>query len=646
MVRSIVLFFFLFLIAPPSAVASTAADQSCVLAAITFERLVQGMGGPSSQVERSREIGGIVRTLFEASRADLAEQILPQEKAMELEKLAASGDGEAKAKEELDAAYARLSQFRNEVQAVLGKCDPKNRVASIPVSKPSKVIDLNTLLEASFDKPILKLGMPAVDEKRRKLYVAGTRTTLLGIIDMDRMVLEKTVDIGVRGGFLLCDEAGDALYIFQIEEKQFYKLDRRNFAVTAVNGLPSHMRMPDPLARTYYKDYELYDTGFPFRAGYLQERNASYGVIHVIDKKANKEIRQILHGPDALYFAVDQVTGRLFTVNTGDASVDVYALQGDFDHIAHIRVGLSVEEMLTLDHGNTLAVRSRLGGSKLYFYDFEKESVSILDNENFAPKDGVGVWPTGMIEDSGHLYVLGHYAGRIDVYDAVTRKLERRMNLDLALKPRTDAISSMVMDHKKKIIYVAVPEAGLIQVVNGADGKLVKSIKVAEAPKEIHGPFALSLCLDESNGNLFVYMPHNEMLLRLASGTYEVSKRVKVKVPPHHLMLYADGYLYLGNKAFEAREMKEAGDLGGEVNAIAYNPAQKALYIQKTILSPTTRQKSDLMQEVVDGRVTRQWGFKPTPSIPVNYRFDFERGRFFVGYFELGKIEMFSLGAQ
>lgn len=503
-------------------------------------------------------------------------------------------------------------------------------------------IDVNQLVNKTTFDNVLKLHHSAVDAKKRRLYVSGTKTFYLGVIDLDKDELVETFNMGITGGFLLSDPKSDHVYLFDIPRKKYYRINVEQREVTEVNGLPDHLSMPEKNAPITFDGYSYQDTGYPFRAGYLQKENAAYGVIEVRNT-SGRLVDQILHGPDALFFGIDMEKGKLYATNTGDASISVFDLTDRRKKIKDIDVGTSVDEIIVNKETGGIYIRNRLGGSTVYYYDSKSGHLRTIPNENTAGVNGIGMWPTQIIYDRDRLYVLSHYGGRIDIIDTASHQLTGRIDLDLSLKPRMDCISTMAMDRRDRMLYAAFPELGEIAVVDAATLKQIKTLKVKSFNRG--GAARIVLEVDEKLKKLFVYIPDEKRLYAYNCNTFLQEAAVPLDVGRIEHVLKSNPerhILYAGNKVLCAETLEvlsqfEKGDV-----VVAYRNEIGKVYLKdfKRIGRGKSQEK---IYEYTDRKLEREWTLPPIHSIPSPVAFDFDRNKFYVGYYETAVIEAFNL---
>ncbi len=591
------------------------------------------------------------------------EEVFPRGEALELDR-AMDNDDHQKAVHIISDTIARLMEWSPAGAAPItpdGAPEvppPGNRLlqsatAGMGGGCPTPSIEKWSLYHRLHDNVfgnILKLSNPVIDSLNRKLYICGTKSTYLAIIDIDKDEVVDTLNMGVPGGFIIPDFPNDMLYLFDFESR-YHEVNLATRETRLVKGLPSHIEMPSKGVPRTCGDFTYTGTGYPFRTNYLQKANAAYGIIHVKDNKG-KVVTNILYGPNANFFEIDQPSRKLYSANTGDGSLTVYDIrEKSHQPLQQIQVGLSIDEMVSFPEERLLILRNRLGGNMITLYDVKNRSLRVIPNENEQPDAGIGLWPTGMVMHKGHLYVLSHYAGRIDLVDLQSGSVNERIDLQLPAKPRTDNISCMVSDQARGRLYCAFPELGVISIVDADKRSLIQHIRIAEFDKEEAnrrpGPGRIILAADEATGDFFVYIPMDRQLLKLEGMTGRVltNRTVSVDIMDRN-MLHCDGEnanLFVGNLILDSRTLsiKGAFDLAGRV--VGYDAVSTSRYV--LVVEELGARKQQTLVEYTGTQARRFWRLPQALSISSEIVFDFERGIFYVAGFESSFVEVFKLSA-
>ena len=520
------------------------------------------------------------------------------------------------------------------------------------VSSPSITkLNINQVVNQNCFPTILKLTNPVIDSENRRLYFGGTKSTCIGIIDIDKDQLVDVFDIGMPCGFLLFDSASGMLYSLEMGgANKVYMIDVKQKNAKEIDSLPSQIFIPRKVgaksgAKKTYKGFSYIETGYPFEVGYLQDENASYGIIEI--KNASEQcVGKIKHGPDALYFDIDQKTGKLYTTNTGDGSISIFDLNNQNRKIKDIDVGTSIDEILLNPKTGGLYIRNRLGGSSLYYYDTLTGDIIKILNENTVSDKGIGVWPTKMILDDDKLYVLSHYGSRIDVINTTTNTVVSHIPLNLSYKPRTDGMSTMAMDKKRKVLYAAFPELGELAVVDAKNLVQVRKINIEGYDKSIINPARIVLVADEEQNKLFVYLSEEHTLNVYNGKNYTLEKKISSidsnGVERISILNQEKKILYMGNKALSATtlEIERIFPRGNRV--VGFQNSKDRVYLSE-IVHMGRGKMIEKIYEFEGSILKKEWILSPILSIPSSFAFDFDNDKFYVGYFESAIIEVFSL---
>lgn len=609
--------------------------------------------------ERYRSLTYIISKMLHLEKS--IKDILSREEAQRIESLIKSG-GMEEAAQLIHTAIMKLKDMKSDgpfegeksirplpVGTELTQSTQTASVTSLVHTVPLMKINIKELVTKNSMGNILKLGNVVIDSGRRRLYVTGTKSTYLGIIDLDRDELIETYDIGMPGGFILLDRNTADIYLFVLSENMFFKIDIVDKKVTKVPALPSYMSLPKKDTAKTYKNKNYVDTGYPFKVGYLQDANAAYGVIEVRDS-SGKMVNQIKHGPDGLYFDIDEKTGKLYASNTGDGSISVFDLNKNNKKVKDIAVGVSLDQVLLNPKTSGIYVRNRLGGNMISYYVPKTNYLAVIPNENNDKGlHGIGMWPTGMIYDEGRLYVLSHFGAKVDVIDAVTNKVITHIPISLKTKPRTDNISTMVMDRTRKIIYAVFPEIGSLAVINAKDMKEVKILQFEDYDTSLAnanpGPAKIILAVDEKLNMLYAYFSEQKALKVYDAGTLTFIKSISIEVKRIEQVMTSNpekGILYLGNKVLDAKTLLEIGSFSKGERAIAFDNSKNTVYLSGQTL--TGRAKIvEKVYKFEDSVLKKEWTLSPIISIPSTFAFDFQKNIFYAGYFESAVVDVFDL---
>lgn len=600
--------------------------------------------------ERYRRLGGVVSAMLRSGMN--VNRVLSREDAQRIESLLGSGGAQEAARLVHDAVL-KLGDVGSTggAPAQPGVQPRRPSSAAPPAVRSLERINVRDLVTGNPYGNILKLANPVVDAEKRRLYISGTKSTYIGVIDLDRDELVDAFDIGLPGGFMFLDPRTHDLYLFDFGSKKTFKVDVARKTATEAQTLPSYLSMPRKGVPKTYRDYSLMDSGYPFKVGYLQEENASYGVISIKDASGNV-VSRIKHGPDGLYFDIDSQTGKLYASNTGDGTISVFDLNNGNRKIKDIRVGISVDEIALNADATGFYARNRLGGNVVTYYDMRGKAISVVHNENVgAGAAGIGLWPTAMVYDSDWVYVLSHYAGRIDVIDAVSKKVVSRIPLGLEKKPRTDSLSPMIMDRKGKVLYAAFPELGTLAIVDARGRRLIKTIRLEnldiERTNANPSPGKIVLAFNERIGRLYIYMPEQQTLNVYDGPGYGLVKTVSVSAAKaEHIMTSnpEKDVLYLGNRVLDAVTLEQRALFPSGDRVVAFDNSKNRVYLSGAVRSGPSMM-NEYVYEYEDMVLKRQWPLSPVISIQSSFSFDFRNRRFYAAYFEAAVVEVFDLNA-
>ncbi len=606
--------------------------------------------------ELSKCMGGIVRSGGDPS------VILTRQQAEELNEAIRQGD-KTQAVTLVRDAIARLEQvYPSDSHDLRGAPDiPRHPVP--PMHKPAMALTpqtsciekwsvYNRFCNNAFAN-VLKLCNPVIDEEAGRLYICGTKSTYLAIIDLATNKVVETVDLGAPGGFIIPDFPNDKLYIFDFHDV-FMEFDLKTQATSFIQKPPEHVKIPVKGVPREYNDLFYTGTGYPYQVNYLQDANASYGVIHIKDE-GGKEVSRILHGPDANFFEIHPGLGRLYSSNTGDGSLTVYDIRDNRNTVlAEIQLGVSVDQLELVPEKNLLAVSNRLGGNMVSLFNTKTRALEFVPNENENKEYGIGLWPTGIAWFRGAIFVLSHYAGRIDVVLPSSKRVVRRIDLQLPSKPRTDSISCMVKDERHGILYVAVPELGIISIIDANQLKLLKNVNVSfmdvEAVNKNSGPSKIILAADKHTGNLFVYLPGEKRLLKLAGKTGDVTMETALEVDViDRNMMFCDGKnqtLYVGNLIVDTADLSVKGSFDRDGWVVGVDSLHPENHRYLLVSKKSGAMKDPMIMEYdSNNRATRFWTLTSVLSITPSVVFDFQNKVFYTGGYESSFVEKYSLSS-
>lgn len=383
-------------------------------------------------------------------------------------------------------------------------------------------------------------------------------------------------------------------------------------------------------------------TGYPYYAGYLPNADGSFGILEVRDVNTGNKIMDIQTDLEALYFDIDQSSGRLFYTATGRGIVGVINL-ADHSTIKKIDVATTIEDVVAHPVDGSLYLRNRLGGSTIYRVNPQTGAlISTLTPGN---------WPTKVLMDAARsrLYALSHYEANISVFDINT---DAKV-LDIFLgtqRARTDALSTMDMDRTMGKLYAVMPELGTLTAVNtdGTGAPVTVTVAGFTPNPEGGGPGKLQLAVNESLGRVFVFNTEAKRLniyngSTLALLTYSTISDFNLTAPPLDLLFSDDagGRLFVGPHIVNATTGSVTGRISNGLKIIGMNPSRNRFYVMDFVTSGFYERVLEY-----DGSlqtVLRQWNLSPIVGVYSAFGMDFSGNRLYVGYFDSGVLEIIDI---
>jgi len=595
----------------------------------------------------TQALGKLIQ-LSEPANSDVDHFFSPRDET-EIQELFAAQQWE-QAAELIHRAIVKMGEVADSTEWNAGgprMCPPQDDVSIPKMPKLLAEYNIHALVSGNSFSNLLKLANPVIDPVSRRLYFTGGKSTSMGVIDMNTDELIETFDMGRTGDFLFRDPKDtNHLYLFEIPTERYFRIDIAEKTCSPLLSLPAHVRHPPkdgpPL---FYKGITYHLAGgYPFRAGFLQEENASYSVL-VGRNAAGSEVCRILYGPDALYDAFDPETGKFFATITGDASISIFDFNEGGGKIKSIDVGTSVEQVVLIPDAGGLFIRNRLGGSTILHYEPATQLLMEVPNENAVHEGGIGMWPTEMIYDEGKLYVLSHYAGRIDVVDATTYRAAQRINLDITFKPRTDSLSTMVMDRKRKILYAAFPELGEIARIDAKALECTETRTISRFDTTHSGAAVIALCVDEEKDRVFAYLSCERRLDVYSGGSLSLLDRIEIDVGRHERVMTIDqakGVLFLGNQVLDLSSLEKIGTFSKGQRVVGVDTGRNRTYLATCAILDEF-QRIEVLYEFEGENLRREFSLSPIIDTPSSFAFDFEERKFFVGYFESATVAVYDL---
>ena len=348
---------------------------------------------------------------------------------------------------------------------------------------------------------------------------------------------------------------------------------------------------------------------------------------------------------EALYFDIDQTTGRLFYSSTGRGIIGVMNLS-DYTTEKKIDVATTVTHIHIHHMSGDLYLLDRLGGSVVYRV-----------NPNTASLVGTltpGNWPVeSLIDDSqNRLYVLGHYESKVSVFDMATD--EKVMDIPLGIQRlRTDQLSIMAMDHPSGKLYVVAIELGSLTMVN-ADGSGTPSTVAMEGYTPVGtgtGPGKIQIAINESLHQVYVFLRDAKCLniydgnsLSLL-GSSTISGFSQMNSPLN--LLFSDDVgarLFVGPYIINPQTGAVLGSISSGLKVIGSSPSRDRFYVMNYTAAGSY--ESILEYNSTFTTVLHQWDLSPIlAGGPYSaFGFDFTRGKMYVGYFNTGVVDVFDIG--
>ena len=199
------------------------------------------------------------------------------------------------------------------------------------------------------------------------------------------------------------------------------------------------------------------------------------------------------------HMSLNPANGHIYIPN-GDASV-LWSVDTRAPTQANpLRLGDSVEQIVSSGDGSTLYLASRLGGSYIGRYDLNSGAF-----EAFT----AGTWPIPLRRDASgeHLFSLNAWDSTLSVY-SMTPNQTLLGTIPLGLPAgSTDRLPDLAIDSTHKLAYAAYPEFGMVAVVNWETMQPVAilTIEGAEPGDTGGGPGQLQAMVNENENRVFVY---------------------------------------------------------------------------------------------------------------------------------------------
>jgi len=346
---------------------------------------------------------------------------------------------------------------------------------------------------------------------------------------------------------------------------------------------------------------------------------------------------------ESLYFDIDQTTGRLFYTATGRGTVGVVRLS-DLATLAKLDVATTIADVVVHPADGSLYLKDRLGGSTVYHVNPATATLTGTLNP--------GNWPTKILLDAGRnrLYALSHYEAKVAVFNIATDA--KVMDISLGTqRARTDALSTMAINHTTGKLYAIIPELGALTMVNadGAGAPVTVSVEGFTPNPQGGGPGKLQMAVNESLGRLFVFNTEAKRL-NIYNGTtlallgYSTISAYNLTSPPMDLLFSDDagGRLFVGPHIVDPTTGAVTGSLPTGKKVIAVDRSAGHIYLWDIITSGFFERVYEYDLNL--SGVLRQWDFSPLMGVYSAFGFDFARGKMYAGYFDRGTLDVVDLG--
>jgi len=391
-------------------------------------------------------------------------------------------------------------------------------------------------------------------------------------------------------------------------------------------------------------------TGYPFKAGYLPDADAAYGVIYVLDAVTGAQRATIQGGMQGEGFAIygSGAAAKLYLANTGEATLAVYDLASR-TLTKKIDSGTSIEDIVVRPSDGSLVLRNRLGGSSLL----------LLKDHAVTSAPQPGNWPTRTLfdETKGVVYTLSHYQSQVTAFEADTLAVRDPISLGVA-RLRSDALSTMALDSVGQKLYAALPELGQVVAVDLKTGRAGAPVTIEgfDASK-VDSPAALQVATNGKLGRVYVLsVPQKKLsvfdssLGLLRSLDLAASYPSPIGGNPIDVVVSDDdaARVYVGSLVLDAEGTSITGHLPEGDKVVGIYRAGERLYAAAYV-SPSSPAARDGHERLVELErkgltVTRRFDLTPVNFVKSAYAFDFARGLAYAGYFETGSVDVIRIG--
>ncbi|HNN14783.1 MAG TPA: hypothetical protein PKL78_14575 [Anaerolineales bacterium] len=382
--------------------------------------------------------------------------------------------------------------------------------------------------------------LATVDETHTRFYL----TTSKGLVAFDGNTLEQLYTVsglGESAGPMVYDPAKDVFYLLDTTSKE---ADRNIFILaaasgevtgsihyTAMQGIRSRWLHFDPADQHFIigmdRSVAIFDmngteiSAFPLSGEHIVEDQVydpatKQVFVSSINSPQNGQVAGIGGHMDVYDLSGNRTSSFDFGrkphhMNLNPANGHIYIPNGDASVVwsvdthaptqaTSLRLGDSVEQIVSSGDGSTLYFASRLGGS--YIGSYNQDSGAF---EAFT----AGTWPIPIRRDASgeHLFTLNAWDGTLSVY-SITPNQTLLGTIPLGTPAgSTDRLPDLAIDSTHKLAYAAYPEFGTIAVVNWETMQPVATIPVegAETGDTGGGPGQLQVTVNETENRVFVY---------------------------------------------------------------------------------------------------------------------------------------------
>jgi YVTN family beta-propeller protein len=275
----------------------------------------------------------------------------------------------------------------------------------------------------------------------------------------------------------------------------------------------------------------------------------AHGAVAVFDPE--KTVTSVKVGKNPVALAINETTNRIYVANNGDGSVSV--IDGATDVVvATVNVGalpyvLAVNPVtnkvfvsntfsnaITLIDGATNAMSTIKAGSadsividtkrdRAYLIGWEGTSLTVLDSKaatvGKVQMDGMHLWGMAVDEAAGKIYVTRAGKAELAIVDEASGTVT---NMATGATPCTVAVNPAT-----NLIYVVNHEDHAVTVIDGAQAKILATVKVGEKPQGI--------VIDAKANRIYVANVHGDSISVIDGARNAVVKTLQVGHNPYAL---------------------------------------------------------------------------------------------------------------